>query len=177
MIRNRRYHRALWAATGVLALVAAATGSSDPGAYWGIVAPTLIPGAYSQDLISAAAAAALIFLAVWAGPGRPKGHVLALGLPGYHFYAYGIYVIDWAYNGLYLVYTGIFTLAFWALAGALASLRRDLPAALRPKALLIISASGALLQPLMFYPPWIAMLLPLMSTRNQIDSLYSVFTP
>ena len=44
-----------------------------------------------------------------------------------------------------------------------------------PRALRIVSAAGALLQPLIFYPLWIAMLLPLMSARNQFDSLYSVF--
>ena len=44
-----------------------------------------------------------------------------------------------------------------------------------PKGIRVLSASGALLQPLIFYPLWIAMLLPLMRNGNQIDSLYSVF--
>ena len=38
-----------------------------------------------------------------------------------------------------------------------------------------ISAFGALLQPLIFYPLWISMLIPIMVTRQQIDSLYSIF--
>lgn len=38
-----------------------------------------------------------------------------------------------------------------------------------------ISAVGALLQPLIFYPLWIGMLIPLMVNRDQIDSLYSIF--
>jgi len=37
------------------------------------------------------------------------------------------------------------------------------------------SAAGALLQPVLFYPLWVATLLPLMAQRNQIRSLYSVF--
>lgn len=175
MISNLRYHRALWAATGVLALGAAAPGVAVPGIYPGIVAPDLIPGAYSQDLISVAASAALIILALRVGHGRAKAQILARGLLGYLFYAYGIYVIERTYNGLYLVYMAIFTLSFWALVGAAASIHRDLEAPSLPRSLRIFSASGALLQPLIFYPLWIAMLLPLMSTGNQIDSLYSIF--
>jgi hypothetical protein len=38
-----------------------------------------------------------------------------------------------------------------------------------------VSACAALLQPLVFYPLWISMLIPLMKNREQIDSLYSVF--
>ena len=33
------------------------------------------------------------------------------------------------------------------------------------------SAAGSLLQPLIFYPLWISMLIPLMVRRDQIDSL------
>jgi hypothetical protein len=170
-----QYHRALWAATGLLALAAALWGVADPGIYSGVVTPDLIPGAYSQDLISVAASIALIFLAVSAGPGRARSHILALGLLGYLFYAYGIYVIERTYNGLYLVYMAIFALAFWTLTAAATGLRQDPRVPSLPRALRIVSASGALLQPLIFYPLWIAMLLPLMGSRNQIDSLYSVF--
>ena len=175
VISNLRYHRALWAATGLLALAAAAMGVADPGIYGGLVSPDLIPGAYSQDLISVLASAGLIFLAMAGANGRPKGQLLAFGLLGYLFYAYGIYVIERTYNGLYLVYMAIFTLSFWALVGAVASIHRDRPAPTLPRSLRIVSASGALLQPLIFYPLWVAMLLPLMSTGNQIDSLYSIF--
>ena len=175
MISNLRYHRALWAVTGVLALGAAATGVAVPGIYSGIVTPDLIPGAYSQDLISVAASAALIFSAVRAGHGRVKAQILALGLLGHLFYAYGIYVIERTYNGFYLVYMAIFAFSVWALIAAGAGLERDLQAPSLPRSLRIVSASGALLQPLIFYPLWIAMLLPLMSSGDRIDSLYSVF--
>ncbi|MGO4186594.1 hypothetical protein [Pseudarthrobacter sp. TAF60_1] len=140
-----------------------------------MVTPDLIPGAYSQDLISVAASAALIFLALRAGHGKTKSQILALGLLGYLFYAYGIYVIERTYNGFYLVYMAIFALSFWTLMAAVTAFRRDPRVPSLPRALRIVSASGALLQPLIFYPLWIAMLLPLMSTGNQIDSLYSVF--
>jgi hypothetical protein len=44
-----------------------------------------------------------------------------------------------------------------------------------PRRIAMISAGGALLQPLIFYPLWIGMLIPLMINHNQIDSLYSIF--
>jgi hypothetical protein len=38
-----------------------------------------------------------------------------------------------------------------------------------------IGAAGAMIQPLIFYPLWIGMLIPLMRDRDQIDTLYSIF--
>jgi hypothetical protein len=175
VITNFGRHRLLWVLIGVLALAAAVIGVASPDIYSGIVSAELIPGAYSQDLISAVASVALLLLAWTSRDDRPKGQILGLGLIGYLFYAYGIYVIERAYNGLYLLYMAIFTLTFWALVSAGICLRPNTQAPDLPRALRITSASGALLQPVMFYPLWIAMLLPLMSTGNQIDSLYSIY--
>lgn len=175
MLTHLRLHRSLWAVTGVLTLTAAAAGLWNPGIYDRIVSEELIPGAYSQDLLSAAAALCLLYLAATARPDRLKAQIVALGLLGYLFYAYGIYVIERAYNGLYLVYMAVFTLAFWGLVSAGAHLRRHLPNPALPKTVRLVSASGAVLQPLIFYPLWTGMLLPLMRTGEQIDSLYSIF--
>jgi hypothetical protein len=175
MLTHISLHRSLWAMISVLTLVAAAAGLSRPTIYDGIVSEELIPGAFSQDLLSVAAALGLLYLALTAHGNRVKRQVMALGLLGYLFYAYGIYVIERAYNGLYLVYMAIFTLAFWALVCAGTHVRRDLPTPALPKTVQLLSASGAILQPLIFYPLWIGMLLPLMRTGEQIDSLYSIF--
>jgi hypothetical protein len=175
VLRNLRLHRVLWAVTGLLALVAAVTGVAVPGIYAGVVAPDLVPGAFSQDIISVAASVLLIAVALAGGNEPAKGQIVALGVLGYLFYAYGIYAIERTYNGFYLVYLAILALAFWALIAAGANLERDLFELNLPRTLRIISASGALLQPFIFYPLWIAMLVPLMSTGNRIDSLYSIF--
>lgn len=175
MLRNLRLHRVLWAVTGLLALVAAVTGVAVPGIYSGVIAPDLTPGAFSQDVISVLASVVLIALALAGGNDPAKGQIAALGLLGYFFYAYGIYAIERTYNGFYLVYLAIFSISFWALIAAGASLERNLVEPNLPRGLRIASASGALLQPLIFYPLWIAMLVPLMSTGDQIDSLYSIF--
>lgn len=175
MVTHINFHRILWAITGVLTLVAAALGLGNPRIYDRIVSEELVPGAYSQDLLSAVAALGLLYLVFTTSADRMKHQIVALGLLGYLFYAYGIYVIERAYNGLYLVYMAIFTLAFWAMVYAGAHLRRDLPRPALSKTLRLVSASGAILQPLIFYPLWIGMLLPLMQTGEQIDSLYSIF--
>ena len=175
MLTHMNIHRILWAVIGVLTLAAAAIGLGNPRIYDRIVNEDLIPGAYSQDLLSAISALGLLYLALTAHTNRQKHQIVALGLLGYLFYAYGIYVIERAYNGLYLVYMAIFTLAFWSLVYAGAHFRRELPKPALSKTLRLVSASGAILQPLIFYPLWTGMLLPLMQTGEQIDSLYSIF--
>lgn len=175
MLSHLTLHRSLWALTALLTLPAAAAGLWRPEIYRGLVREDIIPGAYSQDLISGAAAIALFYLALTPRTVQAKPQIVALGLLGYLFYAYGIYVIERAYNGLYLVYMAIFALSFWSLAYAGASLRSDSSRPSLPRRLTLVSATGALLQPLIFYPLWIAMLLPLMSSGEQIESLYSIF--
>ncbi|TFC81497.1 hypothetical protein E3T24_15185 [Cryobacterium sp. TmT2-59] len=176
MIANLGLNRLLWVVTGGTAIAAAVAGILNPSLYTGLVAETLLPGALSQDIISVLAGIGLLVLAALARPNRRRQQLLALGLLGYLFYAYGIYVIERAYNGFYLVYLAIFTLAFWSVVYGTASLRREvMTRATMPRGLRVVSAVGALLQPLMFYPLWIAMLIPLMRDRDQIDSLYSIF--
>ena len=175
MLAHPKANRTVWGITGLLTLLVSVVGIWEPDIYAGIVAPAIIPGAYSQDLISAAAAIILLCLSLTRRSNQPKPQIIALGLLGYLFYAYGIYVIERAYNGLYLVYMAIFTLSFWALIYAGATFTKETRPVALPRTLRLASAAGALLQPLIFYPLWIAMLLPLMRTGEQIDSLYSIF--
>ncbi|WP_254748686.1 hypothetical protein [Pseudarthrobacter humi] len=175
MLAHPKANSIVWGLTGLLTLFVSVVGIWEPDIYTGIVAPAIIPGAYSQDLISAATAIILLCLSLARRSNQPKQQIIALGILGYLFYAYGIYVIERAYNGLYLVYMAIFTLSFWALISAGATFRKETRAAALPRTLRLASAAGALLQPLIFYPLWIAMLLPLMRTGEQIDSLYSIF--
>jgi hypothetical protein len=106
----------------------------------------------------------------------PKSTLVALGLLGYLFYGYGIYVIERVYNVLYLNYLAVFGTSAWLLAlGAVRLVRQVGDQASMPRRFARIAGAGALLQPLVFYPLWVGMLIPLMVHRDQIDSLYSVF--
>lgn len=167
--------RAVWAVAALLTLGAAGLGVADPALYDGLVEEPYLPGTYSQDAMSVAAAVVLLYVAWAARTFRPKLELVALGLLGYLAYAYGIYVIERVYNGLYLVYMAIFAAAFWALVYQALALSRRTGRVNLPKRVRLASASGALLQPLMFYPLWIAMLLPLMAAREKIETIYSVF--
>ena len=95
---------------------------------------------------------------------------------GYLFYGFGIYVIERVYNFLYLNYLAIFGIAAWLLVlGAVDVVHRTAEEATLPRQFSKISAGGALLQPLIFYPLWISRLIPIMVSREQINSLYSIF--
>jgi hypothetical protein len=168
-------HRVGWLIAGVLSLVTAAWGILDSDLYRGLIAPATLPGALSQDIISLLAGLALCRLAVRRQIG-PKSMLVGLGLLGYLFYGYGIYVIERVYNVLYLNYLALFGLAAWLLVlGAIGLVRQTGHRSSIRRRFARIAGTGALLQPLVFYPLWIGMLIPLMLHRNQIDSLYSIF--
>jgi len=164
-----------WVLIALLTLVAAGAGVASPAVYDGLVEKPYLPGAYSQDVMSIAAALALLALALTAKASRPRLELIALGLLGYLVYAYGIYTIERVYNGLYLVYMSIFATALWAVVYEAVALCRRMAQVSLPKSVRLLSASGALVQPVMFYPLWIGMLLPLMAARQKIESIYSVF--
>ena len=106
--------RAGWVLIALLTLVAAGAGVAAPAVYDGLVEKPYLPGAYSQDVMSAAAALVLLVLALTAKASRPRLELIVLGLLGYLVYAYGIYTIERVYNWLYLVYMSIFATALWA---------------------------------------------------------------
>jgi hypothetical protein len=165
-----------WLIAGVLSVVTAVWGLVDPGIYLGLIAPATRPGALSQDVTTVITGVTLCGLALAGTRVGPKAELVGLGLLGYLFYGYGIYVIERVYNLLYLNYLALFGIAVWLLVlGAVDVVHRTADRASLPRQFSKISAGGALLQPLIFYPLWISMLIPIMVTREQIDSLYSIF--
>ena len=163
-----------WLIAGVLSMVTAGWGLLDPGIYVGLIAPATRPGALSQDVITLFVGVTLCWLALAGTRVGPKAELVGLGLLGYLFYGYGIYVIERVYNLLYLNYLAIFGIAAWML-GAVEVVHRAADRAWLTRQFSKISAGGALLPPLIFYPLWISMLIPIMVTREQVDSLYSIF--
>lgn len=85
MLTHMSIHRILWAVIEVLTLVAAAIGLGNPRIYDRIVHEDLIPGMYSQDLLSAISALGVLYLALTARPDRQKHQIVALGFLGYLF--------------------------------------------------------------------------------------------
>lgn len=165
--------RKLWILTALLAFVASVWGVADQGIYEGLVETKYLPGTLGQDLITIAASLALGWLAITARPERVRRTVVAFGILGYLFYAYGIYVMEQVYTPPYLAYMAVFALSFWALAfgaGILRGVEARVPARTKKTSIAV-----ALLQPLVFYPAWIASLIPLMADGRKLENIYSVY--
>lgn len=176
MVNNFSLNRIIWIVTFICALTVSIAGVLDTGIYAKVVSKEILPGAFSQDLITVVSSILGIVLLITTKEKQVKRQIIIFGLLGYLFYGYGIYVIERAYNIYYLLYMSIFTLSFWGIIYGLVNIKKEVIAkATLPKKLKNISATGALIQPLIFYPLWIGMLLPLMQTGNQIDQLYSIF--
>jgi hypothetical protein len=171
----RGWQRWVWLIIGSLAALAAGWALLDPSLYDGLITPELRPGVVGQDVVSLLAGLALCAAAGRRTP-RPAAEIAGLGLVSYFAYAYGIFAIERMYNPLYLVYLAIFALASWsAVLGAFALVGRYARGASMSAGSRRLCAVGAVLQPLIFYPLWITMLVPLLRQREQIDALYSIF--
>lgn len=82
----------------------------------GTISKSLMAGSLAQDIISIPLSVilALLSLAFIKQPGYKK-LITILGLTGYFFYAYGLYVIQGQYTSIYLVYMAIFGVSIYSL--------------------------------------------------------------
>src|SRR5215467_13009041 len=126
MIRNLKWNKILWLITAALSLIAALVGEFDPGIYNKVVSSELLPGAFSQDVMTILASCTLFVLIGLTKEEDAKKQIVILGILGYLFYGYGIYVIERSYTLLYLVYMAIFALSFWSLTYTVANIRREM---------------------------------------------------
>lgn len=176
MLQKLSWNKLLWLMAASLSLVVALIGMFDPAIYTKVVSKELIPGMFSQDLMTSIASLTLLFLSILTKEEDTKKQIVILGILGYLFYAYGIVVIERVYTVLYLVYMAIFGLAFWSLVYGVANIRHEvLHKVTLSKPMRYISVAGSLLQPLVFYPLWISALIPLMQTGQRIEFLYSIY--
>jgi multisubunit Na+/H+ antiporter MnhF subunit len=176
MLLNLKANKILWLVVAGLTAIAAGFGLAGKEIYLNVVSPFLLPGVYGQDLISLAAAMVLALLAATAKETHYKKQIAALGILGYLFYAYGIYVIEQVYTGFYLAYLAIWTLAFWGMVYGMVNMAKDRVEKMAvPDATRKISIAAALLQPLVFIPLWVSALLPLLRAGNRIENLFSIY--
>jgi hypothetical protein len=167
----RRIHLHL---IGWLSLFTAGAGLLHPALYTGLVPETMIPGVISQDAVTIPLAVFLIISAFRSRGLEGKNRIAVLGILGYIFYAYGIYVIERVYNLLYFAYLALFSLSFFVGMAGIFEACKATRAAL-PKPLRYVSAVFLGFNPLLFYPLWISQMLPLLRERKQIDSIYSIY--
>jgi hypothetical protein len=176
MINNLRTNKILWLLTGLLSLASALTGILIPDIYNRVISNSIMPGVYGQDIMTVAASLVLLLLTITAKERGLKRQIVVLGILGYLFYAYGIYVIERVYNILYYLYLLIFGLSFWSLVYKLVKIEPSVRQKIRvPGAIRIASMIFSLLVAVVFSILWIVQLLPLVQMGEKIEFLYSVY--
>jgi hypothetical protein len=176
MIAQFKLNRILWLIAALLTMWAAITGLIQPDLYENLVPPAIIPGVFAQDVLSTTFALILIWIAAAGRPDHLRRRIIAAGILGFFFYAYGIYAIERIYTQLYPVYLAIFGLSLFALIYALASILRDLAQKITVGPVTrYVSAGYGIFIAVMFNFIWFSQLIPLIETGNRIDYLYSIY--
>lgn len=175
-MNNLNRHKVLWLLTSLLALVASSAGVLYPAIYRNVISAEVLPGTISQDAMTIALSSIALILVIQLKASAAIQQIVVLGILGFYFYAYGIYVIERVYNPLYLVYMTIFGMSFYSLIYAIASLPKEIVANVAlPDKMRKLSVGFSLLMPVVFYPLWISMLIPLMRSGEKIEFFYSIF--
>ena len=176
MVQNLGTNKILWLLTALLSLAAALMGVFNPDIYSKVVRSDIMLGVFGQDLMTIVASVIILLLAIRIKKEDSKKQIVILGILGYLFYAYGIYVIERVYNMLYYLYLAIFGLSFWSVAYGVAKIRAEVLQKVQlPGLMRNVSAGFSLLVALVFNILWIIQLLPLVQAGEKIEFLYSVY--
>jgi hypothetical protein len=107
-------------------LAAALVGVFKPSIYEKVVSNDILPAVFGQDLMTIVASIIILLLAIRIRREDSKKQIVILGILGYLFYAYGIYVIERLYSVLYYLYMAIFGLSFWSMAYGVAKIHPEI---------------------------------------------------
>ena len=176
MVQNLGTNKILWLLTALLSLSAALVGVLSPGIFSKVISTDIMPGVFGQDMMTIVASVIILLLAIRVKKEDSKKQIVILGILGYLFYAYGIYVIEQVYNVLYYLYLVIFGLSFWSMVYGVAKIRWEVLQKVQvPRLMRNVSAGFSLFVALVFNILWIVQLLPLIQTGEKIEFLYSVY--
>lgn len=176
MTAPSRFHRWLWLGVAMLSLFAAGTGVIDPSVYDGLVPASIRPGVFTQDLVAVVVSTMLGLLAVSDLSHPIRKRVVAHGILGFLFYAYGIYAIERMYNALYPLYLVLFGGSLFVLIYSIAVRPNEAASRLMvPRWVRLLGAGYGLLIAVVFTVMWISDLVPLLQSGERIDHLYSIY--
>jgi len=163
MLDKLQTNKRLWLLIALMALIASSIGVADQGIYRNFRTVEALPAILSQDLIAVLASLAMLFLIIRIKEGDFIKQLVLLGIVGYLFYIYGLYVVGKMYNILYLLYMAIFSLSFFTLIYGIANIKKAAYGGMEiPPILRKISAAFLALIPVIFYPMWILQMWPCM---------------
>jgi len=167
--------KASWWFVGLASLVVSLIGVLKPGIYDGVVSTDIVPGVFSQDIFALAASLALIALALRVHERDTKKQVAILGLLGFFFYAYGLYVIEQVYTVAHLGYMAVFGVASFSIPFTIFAIHRgEIETVSLPSNLQLGALTALVITPLVFVPLWIGRLIPLIQNADRIEYTFSV---
>lgn len=121
--RNKiKINRILRTALSVLTMIVSGIGVLFPAVYSPMVLPENVIEYVSFDVVSFISAAALLVLNRSIGLHGHKRSLISLGIAGYLFYIYGVYVLGNVYTVFYVAYILILSLALFSIIIGLNSL-------------------------------------------------------
>lgn len=169
-------NRGLWLSAAALAFVAAGIGVLDPSIYDDLVTDAILPGVFTQDLLVLVLSTTLGLLALSSRSHRIRKRIVAHGILGFLFYAYGIYAIERIYNVFYPLYLALFGMSLFVLIYSVTTVPKEATARLTvPRWLRFLGAGYGLLIAVMFNIIWLSELIPLLQSGHRIDHLYSIY--
>jgi len=176
MVQNLGVNKILWFLTALLAFFVSLAGVIYPGIYHLVVSAKILPGVFSQDIMTLVSTILVMILVIRMKENDYIKQIVVLGILGYLFYGYGIYVIERLYNILYFFYMAIFGLSFYGIIYGIASIRSKILQNVKlPKSIRLVSVGFLLLNPVIFYPLWISQLLPMLLSGQKIEFMYSIY--
>jgi hypothetical protein len=176
MLSNIRNCRILWSILALLSLVAALVGVTIPDIYSLVLTSEILPGVISQDIVTIIASVTVLLLVATIDQSNVSRQIIILGVTGYLFYSYGIYVIEQLYTILYLLYMVIFSLSFYSIVYFSANIKREVVKMIRiPRFVRIASVVYLLINAIIFNIIWISQLIPLIQTGTKLEFLYSIY--
>lgn len=154
----------------ILVTVASVAGLFVPNFYEGSVPPTIILGAYSQDVVSLLVALALIPVMRLAQRGSLRVQIFWAGLLLYLIYSYGIYAFDGVYTSMLLVYVAVLGLSTYTFIALLLTFDAEQIKAAVAARLPARGISLFLTTLVLLLIPYLPRLLPAMTTHSRLDT-------
>jgi hypothetical protein len=142
----------------------------------GVLKPIFIPGTISQDIVIIISSVIMIILvALYSKYKDMRIFISIIGLLGFCFYAYGIYVITAFYTSIYFIYMVIFTLSiFGVIIGVSGFAREDINKLRLSKGIRIASGVFLSLMICVFVPMWIISMIPYIQNHT-VPDFYAIF--
>jgi hypothetical protein len=175
-MQNLKLNKILWFVISSLVLIVATVGLVVKNLYVGLVRYDFIPTTFAQDILTIFLVFGLLYLIYTTKKSDIKKQLVIIGIISSFCYLYAIFSIEQVYNSLYLAYLAIFSLSFFSVIISINSLSLVMSQKwVISKIIKNTSIGFSILVALLFSSLWISALIPLMTSRNQVQYLYSIY--